>query len=335
MNMRLLLSANLGAALLALACAHAALASSDPRSGDQQACRMAADDDRWLRQALANWNIARRHLLKTAARPFEPIITYDSRCTHTVAGGAELRPRWTAVPHDGQVELPNGVRMPAGPNASNTARDGRNFVVFSLPSVWRPVAPKSEIPLEIFLEAILLHELAHAYQAVVSPSLSFPALHAKHLLPGSINDDSVQEKFKGNPAYVRDYEAERGLLFRAASATGPGPARALACEAHKKMRQRRARYFHGADAIWSEVDELSLTTEGLGEWVGYRWLTRVRKLPASKVLPKFRGRFWSQEHGLALFLVVERLVPDWQRLLLNSKPVTAEPLLARACGKRP
>lgn len=213
-------------------------------------------------------------------------------------------------------------------------KDGGNFVVFSLPSIWRPVAPKSEIPLERFLEAILLHELAHAYQAAVSPSLSFPALHARHSLPGSVNDDSVQEKFKDHAAYVRDYEAERDRLFRAASAPTGTQARALACDALAKLRQRRARYFRGADAIWSEVDELSLTTEGLGEWLSYTWLTRARGLSESVVLPKYRGTFWSQEQGLALFLVVDRLSPGWQRLLFRREPLTAEPLLARACGSR-
>ena len=295
---------------------------------------MAADDERWLRQALANWDVARRRLLKAEARPFNPIVTYDGRCSYTIAGGSRLRPTWTAAAHDGQVNLPNGGSIPAGPNASNMTKDGGNFVVFSLPSIWRPVAPKSEIPLELFLEAILLHELGHAYQAAVSPSLSFPALHARRSLPGSVNDDSVQEKFKPNPAYVRDYEAERDLLFRAASAPTRTRARALACDALAKLRQRRSRYFRGADAIWAEVDELSLTTEGMGEWVGYSWVTRVRGLPASAVLPRFRGRFWSQEQGLALFLVIDRLVPGWQKLLFRREPLTAEPLLARACGHR-
>ena len=295
---------------------------------------MAADDERWLRQALANWDVARRRLLKAEAGPFNSIVTYDGRCSYTIAGGAKFRPTWTAVAHEGQVSLPNGASIPAGPNASNMAVNGRNFVVFSLPSIWRPVAPKSEIPLELFLEAILLHELAHAYQAAVSPSLSFPALHARRSLPGNVNDDSVQEKFKGNSAYMRDYEAERDLLFRAASAPTRKLARALACDALAKLRQRRAHYFRGADAIWSEVDELSLTTEGLGEWLSYTWLTQVRGLSESVVLAKYRGTFWSQEQGLALFLVVDRLVPGWQKLLFRREPLTAEPLLARACGHR-
>lgn len=289
---------------------------------------MAADDERWLRQALVNWEVARRRLLKAAARPFTPIVTYDGRCSYTIAGGA----KWSAAPHSGEVTLPNGARIPAGPNASNAAKDGRNFVVFSLPTIWRAVAPKSEIPLELFLEAIMLHELTHSYQATVSPSLSFPVLHARHSLPGSINDDSVQERFKDNADYIRDYEAERDQLFRAAEAPNDVEARSLTCDALAKLRQRRARYFNGADAIWSEIDELSLTTEGLGEWVGYNWLTRMRRLPANVVLQRFRGRFWSQEHGLALFLVIDRLVPGWQGHLIRREPATVDTLLARACG---
>jgi hypothetical protein len=34
------------------------------------------------------------------------------------------------------------------------------------------------------------------------------------------------------------------------------------------------------------------TTEGLGEWVSYNWLTRGRGVSPSLVLPKLRGGFW-------------------------------------------
>jgi len=308
----------------------AAAQSASVAAAASRTCRMAADDERWLRQALTGWGVAQRRLLRVPARRVPLILTYDGRCSYTIAD----RARWSAVPHRGEVTLPNGARIPAGPNASNAALDKRNFVVFSLPAIWREVAPKSEIPLEHFLEAIFFHELAHALQASVTPSLSFPALHSRRSLPPSVNDDSVQERFKDNAEYVRDYEAERDLLFRSAAAPTDSGARSLACEALGKMRQRRARYFRGADAVWAEVDELSLTTEGLGEWVGYSWLTQLRKQPASIVLPKFRGRYWSQEHGLAIFLVADRLVPGWQTLLLRRERVTAGQLLARACRKQ-
>lgn len=141
----------------------------------------------------------------------------------------------------------------------------------------------------------------------------------------------MQERFSKTPSYSNDYGAERDLLYRGAAAPTQELARSLSSEALSKMRLRRARYFVGKDAFWSRVDEISLTTEGLGQWVTYTWLTKGRKLAPSLVLSKLRGPFWSQDEGLALFLTVDRLVPNWQKTLFSTSPVTAEEQLARAC----
>ena len=237
--------------------------------------------------------------------------------------------------HRGEIALPNGARIPPAPNAFNAVTDaGHNFVVIALPSIWRPVAPKSDIPLELFLEGVLLHELAHAYQSAVTPDVSFPALLKRLPTTANVSDDGVQEAFEKNAAYVRDYEAERDLLFRAASAPTDAEARALACDGVAAIRARRARHFTGANAYWALVDDMSLTTEGLGQWVAYRWLTQVRGLAPSLVLSKLRGPYWSQEQGLATFLIVDRLVPGWQSRLFSATPVTGDRLLALACGRR-
>ena len=294
---------------------------------------MSDEDRRWLRQALAGWETARRQLLKVEYRPLPPIVTFDARCSYFSRGGKRSSPRWTAAAHHGQVTLPNGAHIPAGPHASNTAIDGRNVLVMSLPSVWRPVAPKSAIPLEPMLEAIMIHELTHAYQAVVSPSLSFPGLQSRLSLP-DFSDDSIEERYARNPDYAREYKAGRDLLSRAAATPDSAEARNLACDALTRIRQRRVRYFTGQDAKWSDVDEVSLTTEGVANWLASAWLTRRHGLPPTIVRAQVAGASWSQDEGLALFLVIDRLVPDWQKLLLRPEPETAEPLLARACESR-
>lgn len=297
-------------------------------------CRMAESDRRWLTDALGSWRIALRHFLKVDNHPLPQIIVYDERCSYSLPPQAQSGVRWSTTAHGGQVTLPNGRRMAAGPNAFNAVTsEVVNFVVMSLPSIWQQVAPPSEIPLGWFLEGIMLHELAHSYQSAVNPSASFVRLQREGLIPDNVSDDSVQEKFKENAIYVREYTAERDLLFRAASAPTDGEARALACEALALFRERRLRHFTGVNAQWAAVDEISLTTEGLGQWLSYAWLTRGRHLAPAVVLPKLRSSFWSQDEGLAIFLLVDRLVPNWQRLVLSSSPETTEQLLARACGR--
>ncbi len=193
--------------------------------------------------------IVLQNYVKRPPQSLPPTLVFDSSCTYTLRAGSDAALRWSVAAHRGEVHLPSGARIPAAPQAFNAVTDtGHNFVVMSLPSVWRAVAPKSEIPLEWFLEGVFLHELSHSYQAAVTPQVSFPALLKRLSLPRNITDDSVQETFKGNAAYVRAYQAERDLLFRAASVPRRKEARALACEALGLLRERRARYFAGSNA---------------------------------------------------------------------------------------
>ena len=304
-----------------------------PSLSAQAPCQATEEDRTWLADALTGWDIVARKHLKAGRTNLPLVMFYDARCAYTLAPRADGKGGWAIAEHRGEIELPNGARIPPGPNAFNTATDSsENFVVMSLPSIWRGVAPKIEIPLEWFLEGVLLHELSHAYQSAVTPELSFPALNKRESLPPGISDDSVQEAFQSNAAYRRDYEAERDRLFAAAAAPNDALARSSACSALGLLQRRRARYFTGSSVYWAKVDELSLTTEGLAQWVSYQWLIGERNIAPQLALQKLRGRYWSQDEGLALFLTVDRLVPGWQRMLFAPSPVTAQNLLSRACG---
>ncbi len=321
--------------LLLTACASSTLVTSVPSLPMDQRCDTAAKDRAWLSDALAAWQKAVPGFLKAPQQQLPVIVVYDVRCSYTLATPASSITRWSATEHGGEITLPHGGKIPPAPNAFNAVTDaGDNFVVMSLPSIWRPVAPKSEIPLNWFLEGVLLHELGHWYQSAVTPDISFPAL-LKRLPPSAnISDDSVQEAFEANAGYVRAYEAERDLLYRAASAPTEHEARAYTCDALDRLRIRRTRYFTGSNEHWAAVDEISLTTEGLGQWLSYKWLTEGHRLAPSLVQSKLRGRYWSQEEGLAIFLTIDRLVPHWQKRLFTRSPATAHDLLELACDRR-
>lgn len=292
---------------------------------------MAPSDQRWLRHTMEAWPQATARYLKARPIPLPMLVVFDARCSYRSTPSAATL-RWTASEHKGQVAIPNGPTFSAGPQASfNSIGADRNFLVMSLPSVWRSVAPRSEIPLDQFLEGVLFHELAHSYQAQATPSVWLLALQEQGFSPEKLDDDAVQNRFARDSAYAAEYGIERDLLYRAVAASTEVEARKLTCSALAKMRARRARYFTGANAGWARVDEISLTTEGLGQYVAFAWLTKARKLRASLVLAKLRGPFWSQDEGLAIFLVVDRLVPNWQKSLLSGLPVTVEGQLSRAC----
>jgi hypothetical protein len=203
----------------------------------------------------------------------------------------------------------------------------------SLPSVWRAAGVTSEIGLERLMDGVLIHEIMHTRQFYfVEPRLK--ALTRRYGLPDDLDDDSLQAAFEKTPAYVSDYEAERDLLFAAAAAPDTAEAKRLGRLALEKLRSRRARWFTGDNEKWAELDEVFLTMEGAGQWAAYAWYTDPgggRLAPATALRAVRRGgRSWSQDKGLALFLVVDRLLPKWQTLAFAKEPVTAEGLLARA-----
>ncbi|HSG33847.1 MAG TPA: hypothetical protein VLA37_04870, partial [Sphingomonadaceae bacterium] len=100
------------------------------------------------------------------------------------------------------------------------------------------------------------------------------------------------------------------------------------------MRQRRARYFSGDDAHFRAFDDVFLTMEGSGQWLVYRYLLSPAggaATPEAALAETRRGgRWWTQDEGLALVLVLDRLLPDWRERMFRDPDWLAENLLAAA-----
>lgn len=302
-------------------------------------CAMAPADRLWLDRALANWRVAERRLLRLAPSPLPRVIAVDARCIWTGTPARDGRIDWVATPHDGKtVALPGGNTAPLGP-ISHAAPDaggvGTGYFAMSLPSVWRAAGVSSGLGLERLMDGVMLHELMHTRQFYfANPRLA--ELGRRYGLGDDISDDSLQDRFKGDPAYVAAWEAERDLLYAAAAAPTDAQARHLAGQALTAMRARQARWFTGNDARWQPLDDVFLTMEGLGQWLAYAWYVSpqgggIDRATALREVRRKRNQ-WSQDHGLGLFLVIDRLVPNWQRDVFAAKPALAEALLARAAG---
>ena len=304
----------------------------------QSKCEMLQADRQWIESAVRNWTIAERKLLRLRPSPLPTIVVVDRACGYVAPSRPDRALRWTATPHPGTVTLPDGNAVPVGVMSFAAPigdRDKAGFFVMSLPSVWREQNVASPLGLEALMDGVLLHEMAHTRQFYfANPALE--ALTRKYGLPEDIHDDSLQEAFKGNANYVAEYERERDLLYAAALSPSDAEAKRLATEALKAMRTRRATWFKGANEKWAPLDEVFLTMEGLGQWIIYAWFTDPagRKLDQQSALEFIRRKrsHWSQDEGLALFLAVDRLVPNWQAHAFAKEPATAERLLEMAAG---
>lgn len=316
----------LGAALLTAALGPSAAA------GTVRDCVMSQPERDWLDNSLRAWRYMADERLRLPSAEAPSIVVFDSRCRFEAR--ATDNPRWKGEPHDGSVLIPDGNRVPAQVTsfAGNDSRSDSPFFVMALPSVWKtariPMAEHAD-----GLTAVFLHEFSHVRQVEPLKSI-FAAAEAQHSME-DISDDSLQERFKDDPAYVAVIEKEIALLLDAAAEPDSAKARKLAADALALMDSRQKRWFAGEDAYWKNFDDLFLTMEGFGQWVAYAWLSDPAggRLGRDAARDRMMGtRWWSQNQGLALFLVIDRFVPDWPERAFAEEPALGIDLLRIAAS---
>lgn len=322
--------------------AGAALSAAAPACAAAR-CEFTGDTLAWSDGALAGWNRINRETLRIA-RPVPPVmVLFDESCSYTLRPGEGVAAatvrldgqafQVSAAPHAGTIGLPDGTEIPARLTSfAAPLKDGRLSFVMALPSIWRASAKASDTT--VLASAVFMHEFTHTQAASLGRRVD--AL-TRRGLSADADDDVVQTRFAGRPGFTSAYERERDLLFAAHSARDMGEARRLAAEALRAMNGRRARFYTGPDALYAEAEDLFLTMEGTGQYAAYAWLVDPHgaALPASEALAFIRrgGRRWSQDEGLALFLVLQRLGVDWAAEVFGPHEGTVIPILSKAAGR--
>lgn len=297
-------------------------------------CAMAPEESAWLDGALSAWQLVSAGRLKLQPHREPTIIVFDRKCRFERTSGEAS---WQAKPHSGSIALPDGGQAPAQVTAFASSDDetGLPFFVMALPSVWKA----ANIPISGDLKGltgVFLHEFSHTRQ--VKPLRPvFQAAATRRKMPDDFSDDSLQEHFQSDPAFVAVIEKERDLLYRAANEPDAAIAKKLAAEALELMEARQKRWFVGQNAYWKNYDDLFLTMEGFGQWVAYAWLADPNGggMQRSEAIEEMRGskRWWSQDEGLGLYLVIDRFVPHWADQSFGSPPRLGIDLLHQAVGK--
>lgn len=297
-------------------------------------CVMTAEERVWINGALQASDYIIEQRLHLSAEPRPRIIVFNDHCRFELREGSN---EWSGEAHAGKIRLLKGA-IDAGVTsmADYDEKTGQRFFAMSLPSVWE--AAKLMSPGDTGLTAVFLHEYSHARHAPALRQL-FQAATSKYKLPDYFNDDSLQDHFKSDPAYVAVYEKEAALLYEAAAEPDAVKARHLAKQALDLMEARQKRWFTGTDAMWKPYDDLFLTMEGFGQWTAYAWLSDPKGvgMTTDAAREKMRGkrRWWSQEEGLGLFLVIDRFVPNWAEQAFGSPPALGIDLLRQVAAGAP
>lgn len=295
-------------------------------------CAMSDGDRTWVNASIGAWQrMAAR--LKLAAHQAPTIVFFDAQCRFE---RSSMAGPWKAEPHTGTIRIPDGNNVPAQVTsfAGKDDRTQTDFFVMALPTIWQA----AKIPMADDtrgLTAVFLHEFSHTRQ--IEPlKPAFTAAEAVRKMPDDFNDDSLQKHFQSDPAYVAVAEKEMDLLYRAAAEPDDAAARKLAAQALALIEARQKRWFTGEDAYWRNYDDIFLTMEGFGQWVAYAWLADPAGGGMGRDAARDRmkgGRWWTQIEGLALFLVIDRFVPDWNERAFSAQPALGIDLLRLAAAQ--
>ena len=299
----------------------------------------------WIKRWTDAWDLTSRSILHLSSRRDPNFVFYDDSCVYTtsrVTAGAGSRERgvslakrlWWATSHDDSLTLPDSKRVPVSlmSFASSDWKSGPYFVM-AAPAFWAKAANAQEPG----LTAVLIHELSHTQQTPGLASIIDP-IDSAWSYPEPLDDDIIQARFRSDSDYVRAYRAERDMIYRAAAAGSTDEVRKLATQALDMIRRRHARWFTGPNELFATLDATFLSLEGAGQWAGYAWLSNPNggKLDRAAAIKTMRGGgWWSQDEGFGLFLVIDRLLPDWQSLVFHTPSIGTVELLERALTTQP
>lgn len=328
--------------IAALALAVAACSAGQPGSDDlartslltyiDEACapsgREAPTDQTWLQGALAGWRMLEADVFQLTPPAQSPdFVLFDASCVYRSGDGEN----WTAALHNGAIVLPDGASVEPGVMSfSSAGESGHPFMVMALPSVWQAQGVPDRGDMAAFLTAVFVHEMTHTRQASALGARIDAAVPAD--VAADVSDDMVQHRFGENADFEVAILGEIDELR--AGAAGHDEAARLAAGKVLAGIGMRQQAWYGSEPWLAEVEDVFLAMEGAGQYASYAWLIDEKgggRTP-EQAHEMLKTRWWTQEEGLALMILVTRLVPDWRERVFGPQPQTASDLLTAAAG---
>ncbi len=295
----------------------------------------------WLSRWLGAWEAMAGNVLKLPPAPAPIMLFYDSEYVYTTSAvsapegepfegptffGSTLP--WRKSAHAGTLTLPDGQQVPVQLMTFAAPAEEKGveaFFVMAAPAFWNEAGIHSEaVGLDKMLTGVFLHEFAHTRQ-MNGIGRIITEYERSHRFDFPVSDDMIQAYFAGDSAYVQHFREEVELFYRAARSPDEAEVKRLANQGMVLLKERQNHYLVGKNKVLGEMDNVFLTMEGVGQYLMATYLQG----PEGGAVPKAaaigatrRGKnWWSQEEGLALVLLYERLAPnpDWT-ILFTDKP---------------
>ena len=312
-------------------------------------CESKLEETVWLEATIKAWKKVRSDSLKLPPSKLPWLVLFNEKCVFNINPSAKLFKNPSGVqpqirslageevavysaPHDGKITLPDAQVIPAQliSFAANYDSDKSSFFVAALPAIWAKAEHlRAEKNLETLVRAVYVHELTHTYHGSFFARLSEIEKELKDA--DNFDDDIVQNTFGKNEQFRKAYIDEIAMANTVADEPDLRQKRVAAKQLLNAIKKRRGDHYKGENKKFEEIEDIFLTMEGVANWAGYRSAIADGLSPqiASRLIRR-GGKYWSQEEGILLFLVIDSLLPKWQELAFGRQRVSILDLLERA-----
>jgi hypothetical protein len=207
--------------------------------------------------------------------------------------------------------------------AEASSESGKSFFVMPLPSFWEKAGVISEeLGLENLITGVFVHEFSHSQQ-MKNFGKKMTEYEQQNNFGVEFSDDIVQNIYDKDTTYLKYYKKEIELFY--SSFKNDTLEKKMIKEGLSIMKQRQQEYFKEKYANLKSIDNFFLTMEGLGQYSMFLWLTHPQGANIKREIAiegvRRGGKWWSQDEGFVLFLILEKLTTpkNWVQNMFGDK----------------
>lgn len=285
------------------------------------------------------WNLVSKDIYKIyKVRPVE-FVFFDDKYVYstsniTIKKGStikgsnlmNLKFQWKKELHNDSITLPDKSVIPINLmsfTGDMSTESSKSFFVMPLPSFWNKTGVSSkELGLENLITGVFIHEFSHSQQ-MQNFGKKMTAYEQQSNFGVEFSDDIVQNIFGKDTSYLEYYKKEN-VLFYGSIKNNVLDTKSVN-EGFAIMKKRQHVYFKEKYETLKLIDTFFLTMEGLGQYSMFLWLTHPKggHIKRDIAIEGVRrgGKWWSQDEGFALFLILDNLTPpkNWVQGMFGHK----------------
>lgn len=226
--------------------------------------------------------------------------------------------------------MPNGQITPIeimSFAASGKRGSNQTFFVMGTPSFWiQNQIQSDELGNENLYTSIFLHEFAHSQQNK-NFGKKLQEFENEINFEIELDDNLVQKQMDGNLEYNQVMKAEINLFYNAFWEIDSVNSKKMSKKALSIYYARQTQYFIGTKERFKTYDDFFITMEGIGQYVAFIWLTNTKgaNLDNETAVVGLRRnkKWWSQDEGLAMFLLFNKQnTNDIGKLMFGTDVIT-------------